>query len=97
MLSYVPFALINSRTRDKNGAFALIYELSQIPGNKMLFFYLGRFPQKSLKNTYLSRTRLNCLRNNEIPVLNVILHVFQGKNKDTSLRVTSSFHTTGPS
>lgn len=61
MLSYVPFALINSRTRDKNGAFALIYELSQIPGNKMLFFYLGRFPQKSLKTTYLKSNTIELL------------------------------------
>ena len=60
MLSYVPFALINSRTRDKNGAFALIYELSQIPSNKMLF-YLGRFPQKSLKNTYLKSNTIELL------------------------------------
>lgn len=49
MLSYVPFALINSRTRDKNGAFALIYELSQIPSNKMLFLF-GKVPAKKPKN-----------------------------------------------
>lgn len=48
MLSYVPFALINSRTRDKNGAFALIYELSQIPSNKMLFLF-GKVPAKKPK------------------------------------------------
>ena len=48
MLSYVPFALINSCTRDKNGAFALIYELSQIPSNKMLFLF-GKVPAKKPK------------------------------------------------
>ena len=69
MLWDILFGLTDQRAKDKNWAFAFVYDLvkGQIPGNSVkfqvirCFFYFVKFPQKSLKKTYLTLNRIELL------------------------------------
>ena len=78
-------------------SFAFIYDpikvlLCEIPGNKVLFIYLGKFPQKNLKNAYLKSSTIELLEVQWTTWVN--FHVFQIKNKGTRQTLTSPLHDT---